>query len=148
MDHGPGAIAPLFKTCTGCGAEAGHHAGVIVIDGALHWSVEGACEACGSDEVECGRGEVPEHVSAALIAAHGPVVLRAEPLPGAAGARALKTLREVFGLPLAEVRGRLRALAAEGERGTGPETALLAARLRAVGFAVTLEAGEPTGEER
>lgn len=149
MDHGPGAIAPLFRTCTRCGAEAGYHAGVCVIDGVAHWSVEGACEACGSAEVECGRDEVPEYVSAALAAAHGEVVLRAEPLPGAAGARALKTVREVFGVPLAEARGRLRALAGEGERGTEPETALLAARLRERGFAVTLEAGEPpTGEGR
>lgn len=143
MDHGPGAIAPLFRICTGCGAEAGYDAGVCVIDGALHWSVEGVCGACGSGGVECGRDEVPEYVSAALIAAHGEVVLRAEPLPGAAGARALKTVREVFGVPLAEVRGRLRALAGEGERGTGPQMALLAARLTEGGFAVTLEAGEP-----
>ncbi|WP_405770075.1 hypothetical protein OG539_35960 [Actinacidiphila glaucinigra] len=76
-------------------------------------------------------------------------MLRAEPLPATAGARAFKTVRELFGVPLAEVRGRLRALAAEGERGTGPETALLAARLREGGFAVTLEAGQPpTGEKR
>ncbi|MFJ9911167.1 hypothetical protein [Actinacidiphila glaucinigra] len=149
MDHGPGAIAPLLTTCTRSGAEAGYHAGVCVIDGVLHWSVEGGCEVCGAGEVACGRGAVPGHVSAALIAAHGEVVLCAEPLPGTAAARAFKTVREVFGVPLAEVRGRLRALAAEGERGTEPETALLAARLREGGFAVTLEAGEPpTGEKR
>ncbi|MFI8183437.1 hypothetical protein OG539_35955 [Actinacidiphila glaucinigra] len=65
MDHGPGVIAPLFTTCTRCGAEAGHHAGVCVIDGVLHWSVEGGCETCGAGEVGCGRGEVPEYVSAA-----------------------------------------------------------------------------------
>jgi hypothetical protein len=142
MDHGPGSIAPLHRTCSRCGTEAAYHAGVIAIDGVLHWSVGGTCPACGDGREECGRHVLPEHVRAALIAAHGEVV-RAEPLPGSAGAPALKTVREVFGVPLSEVRGRLRALAEDGERGTAQEMALLAGRLREGGFAVTRQVGEP-----
>ncbi|MEU4096733.1 hypothetical protein [Streptomyces sp. NPDC026673] len=149
MDHGPASIAPMFRICSRCGAEAGYLAGEIAVDGVLHWSVGGACAACGNADEGGGRDAAPEHVRAALIAAHGEVVLRAEPLPGNAGARALMSVRKLFGVPLAEARGRLRALAEDGERGTAVEAALLAARLGEGGFAVTLETcGPPAREER
>lgn len=143
MTHGPGSIAPLYRTCLRCGAEARYEAGGIVIDGVVHWSVEGACAACGDGSAECGHGEVPWYVREALIATHGEVLLRAEPRPGGAWAAGLKAVRELFGVPLSEVRSRLRALAEDGVKGTEPESRLPAARLEDAGFTVPLRIPEP-----
>ncbi|MEU6344588.1 hypothetical protein ABZ883_26985 [Streptomyces sp. NPDC046977] len=143
MTHRPAWIAPLYRTCPRCGAEARYEAGAIVIDGVVHWSVDGGCAACGDMATECGRGEVPGHVREALIAAHGEAVLRAEPRPGGSRAAALKTVRELFGVPLPEVRSRLRALEEGGVKGTEVESRLLAARLEDAGFSVSLRVPEP-----
>ncbi|MFF3562786.1 hypothetical protein ACFYXS_22360 [Streptomyces sp. NPDC002574] len=143
MAHGPGSIAPLYRTCPGCGGEARYASGAIVIDGVLHWSVEGGCAACGDRSAECGSGEIPWYVRDALIAAHGEAVLRAEPRPGGAGAAALKTVRELFGVPLSEVRSRLRVLAGDGVKGSEVELSLLAACLEDAGFSASLRVAEP-----
>lgn len=143
MAHGPASIAPLYRTCPGCGVEARFETGEIAINGVLHWSVGGSCSACGSRSEECGRHEAPWYVREALIAAHGEAVLRAEPRPGGAGAAALKTVRELFGVPLSEVHTRLRDLAGDGVKGTEVELRMLAARLEAAGFSVSVQIPEP-----
>ncbi|MFG2971901.1 hypothetical protein ACGFYY_02705 [Streptomyces sp. NPDC048331] len=96
------------------------HAWQLIDGDALSWRAEWACgtcafgapDTCNRDE---GRGPAPDHVRAAVVAAQGTVLMD---LRGG-GVPALRAVRKVLGLPLAQshvaVRDGYRATPVEAE---------------------------------
>src|SRR5581483_8993450 len=101
------------------------------------WYASYCCPSCGAQVEEDGRGTPPVEVRQALLHQEGKWGLHLDE-PGGQGTLALKFLRQVLGLTVAEV-GELRArLPGAVATGTRAEMERLAAVLRAGGVLVSI----------
>ena len=109
------------------------HLSQFVFHGDIEWSVHRECDGCGVGAYECGRGDTPEPLRAALVDQCGLAHLRVDdtgsrPLR----VRLMKGFRDA-GASLVEAREACERLAGEGMTGTHAEMQLLAERLGAAG---------------
>ena len=109
------------------------HLSQFVLHGGIEWSIHRRCDDCGVETDECGRGDTPEPLRAALIDQCGLARLRvdaAESRP--LRVRLMKVLRD-DGAGLTAAKKAFEQLTGEGLTGTHAEMQLMAERLGAAG---------------
>ncbi|MGW0857847.1 hypothetical protein [Streptomyces sp. NPDC002690] len=116
--------------CQDCGAETTCSGVQALVGGSLTWDTEISCMSCGLAVADCG-GDLPAELRDRLLAEHGAVRLRVD--QAASRAVAMRVLRNVLGLPLADVKSVLHEVVTGRYVGTMPEMERLARVLRAAG---------------
>ncbi|MFD3539232.1 hypothetical protein ACFWUQ_06985 [Streptomyces sp. NPDC058662] len=125
--------------CGACGGPTVRDIGQFIDHGRLRWGIEETCRACPSYSCAEDDGPVtPEWIRDALLAAHGPARLRLTGC-GTSPVPAMKVLRSVHRLTLAQAREMANRLADTGLLGTLVEMEFLAARLRHASVGATVE---------
>lgn len=121
--------ADLSGTCGTCDARSVGWAGQVIREGRLRWEEAWECRTCGWVSCDGGWEPAPSWVREAVLAQHGPSVLRA----AGRGGGVLKLFRDVLGLSLEEAGEAVRALRGDGFRCTSVEADCLAGLLREAG---------------
>ncbi|WP_328723633.1 hypothetical protein OHT52_06215 [Streptomyces sp. NBC_00247] len=116
--------------CQDCGAETTCSGVQALVGGSLTWDTEISCPSCGLALADRG-GDLPAELRDRLLAEHGAARLTVD--PAASEAVAMRVLRTVLGLALADVTSVFHEVVAGRYVGTMPEMERLARGLRAAG---------------
>ncbi|GAA1350387.1 hypothetical protein ACFPK5_17390 [Streptomyces beijiangensis] len=120
----------LTARCNDCGGVSTRDIGQFIDRDQLWWGTEVSCGNCPTAWCEQDTGgSTPDEIRNALLAEHGPVLLRLTDTE-AGLVPVLRALREVLGLPLNTARAMATSLKETGLSGTLVEMEFLSHGLR------------------
>jgi hypothetical protein len=125
-----GVMAIVRERCRSCGSEVNVTVGQAIYDHELLWHKAYTCSVCGSSAEEDGRGRAPDEVRWAILQRDGEWALELLETDAVA-TKALKLLRQILNLSIAEVGELRRRLPGVLVTGTRIEVGRLMAMLSA-----------------